>query len=151
MSIRKLTAEQLASIFPNLSQDNHQVTSDETTLYNCVAWATGENTSWVDFYLTPEGEIADDQSSASYIEYFRGKGFEVCDDGGFQPDLEKIALYENRRHEFTHVALQLANGHWTSKLGDWEDIEHFTLESLEGTGKDTYGSAVVYMCRPRTR
>lgn len=58
--------------------------------------------------------------------------------------MEKIAIFSIGR-EFTHVARQLADGRWTSKLGGIKDIAH-TLESL--TGGD-YGDVVGYMQRPR--
>ena len=50
-----------------------------------------------------------------------------------------------RKGEFTHVALQLPTGRWTSKLGGLEDIEHDTLKALEGID---YGEPVRFMKRP---
>jgi hypothetical protein len=44
----------------------------------------------------------------------------------------------------THMARQLSNGNWTSKLGDAEDIEHAQLEQLEG---DIYGVAYQFLRR----
>lgn len=35
--------------------------------------------------------------------------------------------------EYSHIARQLKNGQWTSKVGDLEDISHKTLEILERT------------------
>jgi hypothetical protein len=45
-----------------------------------------------------------------------------------------------------YAARQLPNGRWTSKLGEWEDIEH-ALHDLTGM---VYGSVVLVMKRPRT-
>ena len=47
----------------------------------------------------------------------------------------------------THTARQLPTSRtWTSKLGEWEDIEHMTLASLEG--KDpAYGMPVKFLKR----
>lgn len=46
----------------------------------------------------------------------------------------------------THAARQLSSGHWTSKLGDCEDIEHF---ALDGVANKIYGAAVVFLKRLR--
>lgn len=58
---------------------------------------------------------------------------------------------ELRDWEPTHMARQLANGMWTSKLGGNEDITHFTLDALESYGpiriRDEYGCGVIYMRR----
>jgi hypothetical protein len=48
----------------------------------------------------------------------------------------------------------LENGNWTSKLGECEDIEHKTLDCLNGErnffGKiQCYGRPITYMKKPR--
>jgi hypothetical protein len=43
-----------------------------------------------------------------------------------------------------HAARQLPNGNWTSKMGRFEDIQHFELSSIGGP---FYGEASVYMAR----
>ncbi len=55
--------------------------------------------------------------------------------GNWRRDFEKIAIYVDTDGVPTHAARQLPDGSWTSKLGDWEDIQHQTLEALE-TGND---------------
>ena len=57
---------------------------------------------------------------------------------------EKIAIYA-RGAAPAHVARQLADGKWTSKLGAAVDITH-TLRGLEGP---LYGRVVVVMARVR--
>ena len=47
---------------------------------------------------------------------------------------------------WTHAARLKADGKWTSKLGTEEDIEHNTLESMEG---DLYG-LVIQILRKKT-
>lgn len=44
----------------------------------------------------------------------------------------------------THVARQLDDGKWTSKLGSNEDIIHHTLDGLEG---EKYGQVTTIMTR----
>jgi hypothetical protein len=50
-----------------------------------------------------------------------------------EPGIEKVAIYADLPADsWTHAARQLPNGRWTSKLGDFEDIEHDTPEGLAG-------------------
>ena len=44
----------LLGYFPQLSKDQHyELLSEETPVYNCIAWAMGFNDRWVDIYMTP--------------------------------------------------------------------------------------------------
>lgn len=70
-------------------------------------------------------------------------GYAPCADGSPEAGVEMVAIYV-RGGEPAHAARLLPSGHWTSKLGAQEDIEH-TLDGLEGT---TYGSPVVFLRRP---
>jgi hypothetical protein len=67
-----------------------------------------------------------------------------CSNSTLEKGWEKIAIYASDSGEPTHVAKQTKSGKWTSKLCDWEDIEHNTLEALEG---DFYGKAVKFLKR----
>lgn len=58
---------------------------------------------------------------------FAALDYEICPDGGLETDFEKVVLYGTALF-YTHVARQLPNGKWTSKLGRAEDIEHDTPE-----------------------
>lgn len=78
---------------------------------------------------------------------FRTLGYALCDDGALEAGYEKIALYAKQAGATlkpTHAARQLGDGQWTSKVGDFEDIKHVTLESLHGP---QYGEVVQYMRR----
>jgi hypothetical protein len=46
----------------------------------------------------------------------------------------------------THAALQLESGLWTSKLGEFEDINHLTPNAVAGP---VYGGVLCYLERPR--
>ena len=46
---------------------------------------------------------------------------------------------------YTHVARQLTNGKWTSKLGRCEDIEHDTPDDV---ADGVYGEVMQFMQRP---
>ncbi len=71
-------------------------------------------------------------------------GYEGCDTPMLENEFQKIAIYVDDQNVPQHVARQLPNGHWTSKLGNEIDIEHNTLRALEG--KD-YGQATCFMKR----
>jgi hypothetical protein len=58
------------------------------------------------------------------------KDYEQCDDGTPECGYEKIAIYV-RSGEVKHVARQLPDGRWTSKLGPGYLIEHSAVEDLE--------------------
>lgn len=70
--------------------------------------------------------------------------YKVCKSGELEPGLEKIAIYVDDAGVPQHVARQLTDGAWISKLGRAEDIRHDSLESLEG---EFYGKAAVFMMR----
>lgn len=146
--LKDMTPQQIAIHWPNLHQENYRLTSEETIEYNCVAWITGVTNRWIDFYYTQDGDIEIDQSGKKYAEYFKTFGFEECNAGNLEEGVEKIAIYEDNRNEFTHVARQLADGKWTSKMGELEDIEHLNLEAL---ADKLYGKPKIYMKRPREK
>jgi hypothetical protein len=62
---------------------------------------------------------------------------------------EKIAIYVDGDGVPTHAARQLSDGAWTSKLGEWEDIRHLTLEAMEDDGLGLgYGKVSLILKRP---
>lgn len=146
--LRDMTSEERFALFPNLNTEKYSIKSPPLKIYNCVAWASGINYKRIDFYRDKlTGEINEDQSAEPYMQHFRTLGYLECESPNYERGYEKIALYEDRRGNFTHVARQLDNNTWTSKLGYLEDIEHTSLESLEGRGKDRYGNHIFYMKR----
>jgi hypothetical protein len=151
-SLLEMTERERAKWYPNLIPGSFHKTSEETKLYNCVAWVDKIVDYSVDFSTDDDGNPRIDDEfllPEIYIDYFESKGFTRCDNPDFEEGLEKIALYIHQGGTFEHVARQLENGHWTSKVGEYEDIEHYTLEALE---KPTYyGKASIFMKRPRTK
>jgi hypothetical protein len=135
----------LRELFPGLINDNHKVTSPATFRYNCVAWAAGIATKkWGDQkpYFWPK-EVRRGANVGSLIELFEWLGYERCSDGTFEPDYEKVALYA-MEGSWTHAARQKSDGLWTSKLGDFEDIDHLSPEDLTG---GEYGEIVAFLKR----
>jgi len=70
-------------------------------------------------------------------------GYEVCFGAEVESGAQKIAIYVCDG-EPTHAARQNPDGSWSSKLGMLHDIEHSTLEALEG---DEYGRVALILRR----
>ena len=70
-------------------------------------------------------------------------GYVECRDTDLETGFEKIAIFTDAEESPLHLARQLSNGQWTSKLGALEDIEH-DLHGLEGLA---YGRVAVVMKR----
>jgi hypothetical protein len=131
----------LERYFPNLQSHPYQISSPADHRYNCIAWAAGDQTRWwwpdaLDLGYWPTGAPRD-ETLDSFVRAFELLGFTVCDGTELEVGFEKIALYAKTGRP-THVARQLGNGLWTSKLGTLEDIQH-TLDGLEG---ELYGLVV---------
>jgi hypothetical protein len=136
--------------FPALPGSDYEVTSVETRRYNCIAHAADDHKHWWDCPLPPapgcywpDGAIIG-RSPEALMSAFATIGYSVCDDGKQEPGFEKIAIYVNNHREWTHAAKQRTDGHWSSKLGPWEDIRHATVEAVEC---HVYGKALYYMKR----
>jgi hypothetical protein len=141
--------------FPRLSDfDWVGPPSPATGRYNCIAWSVGDTTHkwWPDAWGIGRWfpRIARLNTVEGFIAGYRSVGYAECPDGSLEAGIEKIALYAKvgllGEVTPTHAAYQLPNGHWTSKLGDFEDIEHFQVASLNGP---QYGGVVQYLARPR--
>jgi hypothetical protein len=118
--------------------------------YNCIAWAAGKNDKWwwpIDdpcaFWPIPIDPI-DPVSLEQFIKAFESEGYLKCDTALFENGFEKVAIYVDASGEPTHAARQLPDGVWTSKMGKGEDIEHDTLQVVEG---GQYGTAKAFLKR----
>jgi hypothetical protein len=138
------------SDFPNLIDGVYVETSCYDTRYNCIAWAANDTTSWWQpGWYWPNGAPSAETIWA-YAAAFATRGYVECANPSHEDGWEKIALFavlENGELIATHAARQLPDGQWTSKLGDFEDITHTTLEAVFC---DDYGVDLMYMKRPRT-
>jgi hypothetical protein len=146
MALPNKLAPNAYSDLPNLRDSDYSVTSEETDGYNCIAWAAGQSDAWwwpSPFAYWPGPD--NDASLESFTRTFQQLGFEACDSALLQAGLDKVAIYA-KDGLATHAARQLENGSWTSKLGEDCDIEHSTLESLEG---GIYGRVAILMSRAR--
>jgi hypothetical protein len=145
--------EALEQAFPALRNSEYCITSDQTTQYNCVAWAAGDNAYWWEpdpmrLYYWPERKR--EWSVAALKRIFVAMGYEQCHDPVIESGYEKVAIYADQG-EATHVARQLSSGMWTSKCGRLEDIAH-TLEGLENCDGEppSYGKVTLILKRPIT-
>ncbi len=133
--------------FPDLNSENHLPTSPITSDYNCIAWAAEESDCW--WWPLPAGagywppEVARAETVEAFVAAFATIGFSPCGTSTKESNVQKLAIYTVNNVP-THMARQLPNGTWTSKLGQNIDINHFTLEALHGS---TYGKATHFLSR----
>jgi hypothetical protein len=92
----------------------------------------------------PAGRL---ETVPAFLAVFATLGFAVCDDEELESGFEKVAMFVDADDVPTHAARQLPTGRWTSKLGEWEDIEH-ELHALEG---DLYGALAMLLKRPSSQ
>jgi hypothetical protein len=135
----------LVKKFPKLSADGAQKTSEASQQYNCIAWsAKRDKEHWWEpkpqepWDYWPQS-IPDDYSFESFVLIFEKRGYKKCGlDSRFEFFYKKVALYADTEG-FTHVCDQLNSGAWWSKLAADEDIQHNSLEALEGSIGNEYG------------
>ena len=91
-----------------------------------------------------------EETLASFQAVFEGMGYFECESDALEAGYEKIAIFVDDEGVPTHAARQLNSGAWTSKLGDWEDIEHDSLAALENAAlmNSLYGAVALVMRRP---
>ena len=137
--------------FPNITNSNFIPTSPSTETYNCIAWAYGINhiPMWPDplnvmlgIYFWPE-DLPCNNTLESFITLFFLIGYTHCLKTEHEIGYEKIAIYTKNGIP-THAARQIPNGKWTSKLGSDIDIQHDTLDCLNGP---SYGKVEIIMRR----
>ena len=140
------------SLFPNLVQNEYRVTSDETPEYNCVVWAAEDSSRWwwpsSDYYWPEHSPL--EESLGSFRSVFEAMGYQECATDELESGFEKVAIFVNEESFPTHVARQVENGNWTSKLGRWQDIEHQSLQALAGTAS-IYRQVALLMRRPKSQ
>lgn len=126
------------SEFPNL--EDWQESSPITRTYNCFAWAAEDSSRrWEpdqqNINYWPDG-VPRRLSLTSVVKAYQSIGYEHSTHGSPEVSFQKIVIYVDDLGVPRHVARQLPDGQWTSKLGDFEDITHKTPECLSG---DKYG------------
>jgi hypothetical protein len=137
--------ELVRASLPRLTAENYKVTSPATWDYNCVAWAVGVTDAWwwpVPGRYWPE-HVPREETLAAFLAALATRGFAPGASADLEPSVEKVALYAQGATP-THIARQLADGRWTSKLGPNIDIEHARAEDVAG---GAYGEIVAILSR----
>jgi len=155
----KYLPDDIEGAFPDLRKEHYHVTGKPTEKYNCIAFAVGDKWKW--WWPDPYGEYhwpknaPREATVPAFLKMFGLFGYGECDDPNLAPKSEKIAIYydpigtSNTPAEMTtHAARQLVSGHWKSKLGPFHQIEHYTLECLNGIDP-AYGEPIKFMDRNR--
>ena len=137
----------MEDLFPNLAGSGYEITGEPSREYNCIAWALEISTQRWDCntpnaYWPPS--LPRNNRVETVMQLFANEGYSVWEDGGIVPGYEKIAIYAFVG-QFTHVARQLEDGRWTSKLGNREAITHPSPANLSG---GIYGNVHYIMRRP---
>jgi hypothetical protein len=146
-----MSGDNIEREFPRLRLAGYSITSPESDDYNCIAWAGGDTARKWDPDPTsgrywPDG-VPRTLDVESFIQLFASKGgYSPCDSNTLEQGFEKVAIFISLGQELTPAARQLPSGAWTSKLGDWEDIEHKALSGLESS---FYGRVATILKRPR--
>ena len=145
LGIPEFTARQN---WPNLREGQFDTTSHADAMYNCVAWAMDDTDTWWEPSGKPRhywpSSVRRSYAVDAYIEAFGTRGFEICVSGDFESGFEKIAIYGSGSN-VEHVARQLEDGRWSSKLAEAKDITH-AWDDLTG---NFYGTVIRFMRRPR--
>ena len=134
----------IRKLFPNLNPSKaFEITSPETPDYNCIAWAANDVTRWWEpTRYWPPG-VPRQYTESAYIGAFESLRYKKCESSEIEPGYEKVVLFlKDGRPK--HMARQLEDGRWASKLGGLWDIEHISVAGLNGI---EYGEALIFMRR----
>jgi len=137
---------ELESIFPGLRITPYGVTSPVDENYNCISHAANDPDRPFWWWPTTDAYWPDDLMDDSVDNFTRifceHLGYGVCTDGELEAGYEKVAIYAVGSRT-THMARQLPDGSWTSKLGQNRDISH----TLPGVENKDYGTVVRFLKR----
>lgn len=146
----------LIAVFPDLANDkNFKILSEQTPVYNCIAWAMGYNDRWVDPNLYagcwwPNGAMRS-MAPEALIQAFQVEGFEISDNGLLEDGYSKVVLYKNLvGDQWTHAARIVADDIEHSKFGQSFDGQHshaVLCRTGKGYSDQSYGTAFAYMKR----
>jgi hypothetical protein len=133
--------------FPGLRATGAEVSEEADPEFNCIGWAVGVK-EWLWPPLLPASAWPDGilrQVSVDAFEaFFATYRFAPCDSEDVEEGMERVALFATAAGIPMHAARQLPSGRWTSKMGEYEVIEH-ALRALQG---DLYGRVVRFFQRP---
>ena len=150
---RNLSPAELQALFPKLRLENFEIRSKAAARYNCMASANrDERHLWTPVifggaYYWPE-RVAREDTLQTWTEIFVNQGFELTNNRDVEAGFEKVAIYIDLTEMLpSHVAISDGNT-WKSKLGKGQDIEHSSLDVLEGDEHNEYGIVERILKRP---
>lgn len=151
--MRTISSQELQKVFPKLNDQNHKRISKATARYNCLAFACGDERKW--WEPKPGGRyhwpahIPPSTSLTTVVRIFTSNGYTETDNRQVEAGYLKAAIYVELDdiEIYSHVALSDGNV-WKSKLGKGQDIEHDSLDLLEGQNQDEYGIVAVILRKP---
>ena len=150
-TLRNLTPAELQGRFPKLRPGTYTLVSKATARYNCVAFANDDDRHWWEpglyggQYYWPTGKARD--TIESWREIFEREGYEETHSRDIEPDYEKIAIYVSLEDFLPSHVAKSDGRRWKSKLGKGQDLEHASLDLLEGDQFDEYGVVEVVLRR----
>ena len=144
----------LICYFPKLNSDPHfKITSENTTDYNCIAWAMGFDDRWVEPpspHKPSDGRSVwwpvnarSDMSYEALISAFQEVGFKICTETNVHEGYDVVVLYGDGGI-WTHASRIISLNEEHSKFGEsWDGIHG--RQMFDGT---SYGNPYAYMKRP---
>lgn len=146
------TLSHLEAIFPNLAVAGYSPKSPPSAAYNCIAYAAGDEArKWEGYrqagYYWPDN-AKEGHTLDALVSAFGQIGYVACASDVLEAGFDKVALYVDQEGLWTHAARQCADGQWTSKLGNLEDIVHRTPQAIAGPDP-AYGEVACFMKRIR--
>lgn len=142
--MRTISSQELQQSFPKLTDNNHKRASKATARYNCLAFACGDERKWWEprpggrFHWPPS--VRPNTSLATVAGIFIADGYRETNDRDAESGYLKVAIYVELDDIDTYSHVALSDGiTWKSKLGKGQDIEHDSLDLLEGETSDEYG------------
>jgi hypothetical protein len=143
VAVPEISEERVRGILPGIT---FEITSPFTPVYNCAAWAIGEDRKWMQSDAWWPKGVERDETVEALVAAYREFGFEPCGlDDSLDPAFEKLAI-SSVAGEWKHACKQCPDGQWSSKLGMCEDVKH-GLHDVEVN--PDYGKIALIMRRPR--
>jgi hypothetical protein len=148
--LRVWTAKELVAKFPKLLPGTYRRASNASARYNCVAFANGDDRHWWEpgcyggrHYWPPN--IKQQDTVDAWVELFVQNGFEQTNSREHERGFEKVAIYVDLTDMLPSHVAKSDGLIWKSKLGKDQDIEHASLEILEGDQGHEYGIVQVVL------
>jgi hypothetical protein len=83
-----------------------------------------------------------------WVEIFTRDGYQLTNNREIEPGFEKVAIYVDLGDMSPGHVAKSDGRTWKSKLGRYQDIEHTSLDLLEGEQHWEYGIVERILCRP---